>query len=90
MKRFIVAPAAKQDLKDIRDHIAKDSASASRRVTASYEPSFGPLPLPLPTYIVSGARHSPAQPGEGSQDKSGTGAEAGDFDTLVGLGRSPV
>ena len=32
MKRFIVAPAAKQDLKDIRDHIAKDSASASRRV----------------------------------------------------------
>lgn len=32
MKRFVLAPLAKQDLKDIRDYIAKDSSTAARRV----------------------------------------------------------
>lgn len=32
MSRFVLAPLARRDLEEIRDYIARDSASAARRV----------------------------------------------------------
>ena len=43
MRRYRVSPEAKQDLREIRDDIARDSIAASRRVLTNLRDAFDQL-----------------------------------------------
>lgn len=43
MRRYSVSPQAKEDLRDIRNYIAADSAAAARRVLANFTSAFESL-----------------------------------------------